>query len=49
MKEIGDVLWYLNALAHEVGTSLNNCALVNEQKVRDRAQRNVIKSEGDNR
>lgn len=48
-KEIGDVLWYLNALATEIGSNLSNCALMNFAKLKDRAERNVIKSKGDNR
>lgn len=48
-KEIGDVLWYLNALAKEINFTLEEIAALNMQKLRDRAERNVIKSIGDNR
>jgi NTP pyrophosphatase (non-canonical NTP hydrolase) len=49
VKELGDVLWYLNALAAELNTSLSAVAQVNSEKLNDRARRGVIKSEGDNR
>jgi NTP pyrophosphatase (non-canonical NTP hydrolase) len=48
-KEIGDVLWYIAALAFELGIPLENIAELNIQKLRDRRARGVIKSEGDNR
>jgi NTP pyrophosphatase (non-canonical NTP hydrolase) len=49
IKELGDVLWYLDALATEAGTSLENIAIQNVVKLLDRNERGVIKSEGDNR
>jgi NTP pyrophosphatase (non-canonical NTP hydrolase) len=49
IKEMGDVLWYLNALALELNTTLSHVAVENYLKLKDRAIRNVIKSEGDNR
>ena len=49
VKELGDVLWYLAAMADELGTSLNDVAEVNLEKLRDRKERGVIKSSGDNR
>lgn len=47
--ELGDVLWYISALATEIGFPLENIAKRNIEKLKDRANRNVIKSEGDNR
>ena len=47
--ELGDVLWYISALAHDLGISLNEVAECNLVKLRDRKARNVIKSDGDNR
>lgn len=49
IKEIGDVLWYAAALATELGVSLEYIAAENIAKLRDRQERGVIKSEGDNR
>lgn len=47
--ELGDVLWYLAAIASELKISLHSVALRNLEKLQDRKERNVIKSEGDNR
>lgn len=48
-KELGDVLWYVAVLASEFNLDLNDVAIANLSKLQDRAKRNVIKSEGDNR
>ena len=48
-KELGDVLWYIAALAFELGYTLEQIAALNVAKLTDRKERNVIKSEGDNR
>lgn len=47
MFELGDVLWYVNALAHELGTTLEEVARMNSNKLADRRLRGVIMSEGD--
>lgn len=47
--ELGDVLWYIAALAGELNVPLGWIARQNLNKLADRAQRGVIKSEGDNR
>ena len=47
--ELGDVLWYIGALASELGITLREVAEVNIHKLRDRRARGVIKSQGDNR
>lgn len=49
IKEMGDVLWYLAALATELGVGLDEVATTNLDKLQDRQARGVIKSEGDNR
>lgn len=49
VKELGDVLWYLDALAYEIGETLESVARANLEKVRDRGLRGVVKGEGDNR
>lgn len=48
-KEMGDVLWYLAALANELGLDLETIAIQNVVKLRDRRDRGVVKGEGDNR
>jgi len=47
--EIGDVLWYMAALARDLGLSLEDIANNNIAKLRDRQARNVIHGSGDNR
>ena len=49
VKECGDVLWYLSALADELGTSLEAIAITNIEKLSSRQQRGMIGGEGDNR
>ena len=48
-KELGDVLWYVSTLAHELGLSLNTVAEKNLDKLRSRAERNVLAGSGDDR
>lgn len=48
-KELGDVLWYLSAIAHYLGVPLSEVAEKNLNKLFDRKARGVIKSWGDNR
>lgn len=49
IKELGDVLWYLSALATELDTSLEAIARANIRKLADRAKRDVLGGSGDNR
>ena len=48
-KELGDVLWYLNALCLELGTDLEVVARMNMDKLLSRLKRNVLQGSGDNR
>lgn len=48
-SEIGDTLWYLAALAQDIGIPLSHIAAVELTKIEDRAARGVIKGNGDNR
>lgn len=48
-KEIGDVLWYVNACAMELGYTLEEIAQMNLDKLFDRKDRDVLHGEGDNR
>jgi NTP pyrophosphatase (non-canonical NTP hydrolase) len=47
--EIGDVLWYLAALANDLDLSLDDIARRNVEKLSDRKARGVIKGDGDRR
>lgn len=49
VRELGDVLWYLSAIAHYLGEPLEQVADKNIVKLYDRKARGVIKSRGDNR
>lgn len=47
--ELGDVLWYLSTLAAYLDLSLEEIAISNIEKLRDRMNRGVIKGDGDKR
>lgn len=49
LKELGDVLWYINAMAEDLGSSLENVAKMNNEKLLDRLDRNRLQGSGDNR
>lgn len=48
-KELGDVVWYIAVLAHELGLSFDDIMQRNVVKLQDRQKRGVIKGTGDNR
>ena len=48
-KELGDVLWYLGALATELDSHLGCIAEGNIEKLEDRQKRNMLGGSGDNR
>lgn len=48
-KEIGDVLWYLAAIASDLGLTLDEVACGNLAKLADRQSRGVIGGGGDER
>ena len=48
-KEAGDLLWYLAALADEIGVPLEIIATINLNKLGDRAARGVLGGSGDER
>ena len=48
-SELGDVLWYVSALASDLGWSLSSIAEMNLEKLASRKQRDVIRGDGDNR
>jgi len=47
--EMGDVLWYLAALAHDCGLSLQVIAEKNVEKLNARQRAGTLHGEGDNR
>lgn len=47
--ELGDVLWYLAVLAHDLGLSLEDIAKANLDKLQSRKERNMLKGDGDKR
>ena len=49
VKEMGDVLWYLSAIATDLGISLEEIATINIEKLHSRKRRNQIKGDGDDR
>lgn len=48
-KEMGDVLWYLSDLCNQLEMSLQDVMESNVEKLSSRLERNVIRSEGDDR
>jgi NTP pyrophosphatase (non-canonical NTP hydrolase) len=48
-KEIGDVLWYLATLSHQLGVPFDSVAAGNLAKLKSRQERGVIGGSGDNR
>lgn len=48
-KELGDCLWYMSALANDLGMRLEDCALGNIDKLSSRMERGVIGGSGDDR
>ena len=49
IKELSDVCWYINALANDLGYSLESVMELNIQKLESRKARGVINGNGDNR
>lgn len=48
-KELGGVLWYVAAAAHELGYALDEIAQTNLDQLASRAARGVLKGSGDER
>lgn len=49
IDELSDCLYYLAAVAFELGISMSELAVLNTNKLRSRQFRNVLKGDGDNR
>ena len=47
--ELGDVLWYISALADDLGVSLEDVVKANVNKLYSRKARNKLQGDGDNR
>lgn len=47
--ELGDILWMLAALCHDMGTNLNEVAWMNLVKLEKRKTKNTLQGSGDNR
>ena len=48
-KELGDVLWYINAVSYELGLTLEEIAEANLLKLQSRRARGTQSGSGDNR
>jgi len=48
-KELGDVLWYIAVIAHDLDISLDDIAVTNIEKLRSRKVRGTLTGSGDNR
>jgi NTP pyrophosphatase (non-canonical NTP hydrolase) len=48
-KELGDVLWYVAAMCHELGVDMQFVAEENIAKLASRKERGVIRGSGDDR
>jgi NTP pyrophosphatase (non-canonical NTP hydrolase) len=48
-KELGDILWQLSALCDDLGTDLEEVAILNLQKLSKRKENNTLQGSGDNR
>ena len=49
VKELGDILWYVNSVATLMGSNLEEVASKNLEKVLSRKERGQIHGSGDNR
>jgi len=48
-KELGDVVWYIAVMAHDLGLSFDDIMGRNVEKLKSRKARGVIAGAGDNR
>lgn len=49
MKELGDILWFISALADDLDIRLSDVALLNIRKLESRMKRGTIQGSGDDR
>lgn len=48
-KELGDVLWYISAIATDLDLTLEEIAQHNANKLRSRMEQNLLQGDGDTR
>jgi NTP pyrophosphatase (non-canonical NTP hydrolase) len=48
-KELGDIVWYIAVVAHDLDISFEDIAAGNIEKLRSRQIRGTLKGSGDNR
>ena len=48
-KELGDILWYIAVVAHDLDIPLDSIATANLEKLSSRKERGVLSGSGDNR
>lgn len=48
-KEVGDVLWYVNALCRELGMTMKEVAILNILNLAERKKKGTLQGEGDDR
>jgi NTP pyrophosphatase (non-canonical NTP hydrolase) len=49
ISELGDVIWYVSAIADDLGATLSDVIMLNYSKLSSRKARNVISGDGDHR
>jgi NTP pyrophosphatase (non-canonical NTP hydrolase) len=49
LKELGDVMWYISRMTENLDSTLEEVAIMNLNKIKDRVERNVQRGSGDNR
>lgn len=49
VKELGDILWYIATVSHLLGSSLDEVAHKNNEKLLSRKERGTLSGSGDNR
>lgn len=49
VKELGDVAWFVASICTSVGVSFEDVLKANIEKLKDRAERNVIGGQGNDR
>lgn len=49
VKELGDILWYVNSISTLLGSSIGEVAAGNIEKVHSRKARGQLRGSGDNR
>lgn len=48
-KELGDILWYIAVVAHDLDISFDEIAQMNIDKLRSRQERGALRGSGDER